>query len=463
LDVVGGQLWKGIRAGVAAFCVALAVYVANGSARVENPSRVSTVAGEVTLLKPAAYRHRVFVFRLDGVAPKRILAAKLKPGGRKLRLQRVRKAARRGKLRVRRAEFQPLPPRRLGPRRRGRYRLLLHLRPLHDAARPPQLFSPTSFWNMPLAPDAPLDPQSAALSNELRAEAAEDVASGSGPWIETNSYTTPLYVVPAEQPTTRVELLDDSFDPNGRLQAAFEAVPIPPGARPAEGTDGHMTIWQPATDKLWEFWQAHRNAQGAWQAHWGGAMQNVSESPGYYSRDSWPGAASNWGATATSLPVIGGVIRLEELARGRIDHALALNIPRPRATVFSWPAQRTDGYVPSASAIPEGARFRLDPSLNVSALGLPPLVRMMAEAAQRYGMVVRDKSGGALGFFVEHSRLNGADADPFWTSTWIPKPTGYLQGLWPTTLLAKFPWPHARLLRMELCSSPPLGPCPWPR
>ena len=37
-----------------------------------------------------------------------------------------------------------------------------------------------------------------------------------------------------------------------------------------------------------------------------------------------------------------------------------------RAGVFSWPAQRTDGLLDSPDAIPEGARFRLDPNLDIA-------------------------------------------------------------------------------------------------
>ena len=72
-------------------------------------------------------------------------------------------------------------------------------------------------------------------------------------------------------------------------------MPIPPGARPATGSDAQMTIWQPATDKLWEFWQARKDAQGNWHAGYGGAMQNVSQSPGYYTSASWPGAPTPTG------------------------------------------------------------------------------------------------------------------------------------------------------------------------
>lgn len=329
--------------------------------------------------------------------------------------------------------------------------------PSHAAVR---LFSPSSFWNAPLAPDAPLDHNSAALSDQLHNMALQEESAGIGPWIQTNSYTTTIYKVPADQPTERVELSDGTLAWRQSLQAAFDTVPIPPGARVSAGTDAQTTIWQPATDKLWELFQASKDAQGNWHANFGGAIKDVSQSPGYYTRDSWPGAASWWGANATSLPMIGGTIRLDELRQGHIDHALAMDIPAARSGVFSWPAQRTDGFG-GPDAIPEGARFRLDPNLEIARLHLPRLVRMIAEAAQRHGMVVRDQtgSGNAIGFYVEDTTIDGPSADPFWAGG-RPRPDGYLNGRWPNALMAKFPWRHLELLKMRLCST---GPCPPPK
>jgi hypothetical protein len=43
--------------------------------------------------------------------------------------------------------------------------------------------------------------------------------------------------------------------------------------------------------------------------------------------------------------------------------------------------------------IPEGLRFRLDPSVDVEALNLPPAGKTIARAAQKYGFVVWDKAG----------------------------------------------------------------------
>ncbi len=55
--------------------------------------------------------------------------------------------------------------------------------------------------------------------------------------------------------------LDRAAIHGGRaLQRALASVPIPRDARPATGSDHHMTIVQASTDTLWELFGAHRNA-----------------------------------------------------------------------------------------------------------------------------------------------------------------------------------------------------------
>jgi hypothetical protein len=217
-------------------------------------------------------------------------------------------------------------------------------RPRPRPRAPQRLFAPTSVWNRPVV-EEPTDPNSSALVQSLAAEAQRERAARIGPWIATAKASTPLYRVSRSQPTVRVRLDDVGTLGSSALRRALAAVPIPAGAQPAAGPDRHMTIWQPATDRLWELWQARRLADG-WHARWGGAIRHVSKSVGYYTPAAWPGATRNWGATASSLPVIGGTITLDDLRLGRIRHALALALPAPRAGVFAWPAQRTDGTGP---------------------------------------------------------------------------------------------------------------------
>ena len=305
------------------------------------------------------------------------------------------------------------------------------------------LFSAKSFWNRRLADDAPIDASSATLVQALVAEVQRERTAGIGPWIGAGSGSTPVYRVPEDQPRVRVRLEKLTSPGAKALRRAFASVPLPRNAKPAPGADRHLTVWQPSTDRLWEFFKA-RKEDGIWRADWGGAIRNVSKSPGYYTKSAWPGATRAWGATATSLPIIGGTMLLDELKRGRIDHALALNLPAPRAGEFAWPAQRSDGKGPP-TALPEGARIRLDPSVNVADLGLPKLGRMIARAAQRYGMVVRDQTGHGMSLWAEVAPPGHSGATL----------ATYLNGKTPSEVLANFPWDRMQVLKMNLCTAAP--------
>ncbi|MBA2348526.1 MAG: DUF4124 domain-containing protein, partial [Solirubrobacterales bacterium] len=280
----------------------------------------------------------------------------------------------------------------------------------------------TSFWNTPLPADAPLHASSAGYVAELGRQLGFAV-----PWINTTQYSTPVYTVPADAPTVRVAL--DVNVPE--LQQALEAVPIPAGAAAARGTDQHLTVWQPATDTMWELWLARRGLDGRWRARWGGRMTGVSTNPGHFTQ-------KDWGATATGLPLLGGLIRTKELEVGRIDHALAFAIPDALAGQFVWPAQRTDGNRWDAGSIPEGTRFRIDPNLDLATVSMPASVRAIAVAAQRYGIVLRDRAG-AVTFYAEDSTPNG------------PNPYFGLGALFGTDDLSQqlrtFPWSHLQALR----------------
>jgi hypothetical protein len=316
-------------------------------------------------------------------------------------------------------------------------------RPVGEPCSSSRLFAADSVWNACFPADAASDSESKEMVEGLVKEVDRELSAGTGPYIQTDNYSTPLYVVPAKQPVVRVALDKPRAAWRRGLQRAFRKVPIPGRARPAAGSDAHMTVWQPSRDKLWEFWQASRERDG-WHASWGGAMKYVSRSPGYFDRESWPRLSETyWGATATSLPVIAGTMLVRELRAGQINHALALSLPAPRADSFAWPAQRTDG-TGASDAIPEGARLRLDPDLNLEDLHLPRTTLIMARAAQRYGMIVRDQTHVAVGFFAQdpvHFKK-----DPYYGRN------GLFGGQSPTQLLAKFPWQSLEVVRMRLCS-----------
>lgn len=313
----------------------------------------------------------------------------------------------------------------------------------------PTLFGPASVWNAPLPREAPIDPRSVTLVTALDREVERELADDVGPWIATRKCSTPLYVAPPGQPKLTVHLTQPDVFWRRSLAKAFERVPLPDNARPADCVDRHLTVWQPSTDRLWEFFHLRRDPESGWWADWGGAIDHVSSSSGYYTSESWPGlSAPNWGATATSLPVLGGVILLQELQEGRVDHALALNLPMARAGLFSWPAQRSDG-VGGSSTLPEGARLRLPHDLNLTALNLPTTTLIIARAVRKYGAIVRDQTGPGNGvsFFAEDPRPLGSN--PY------DGKAGFFAGTPPDLLLSKFPWDRLEVLKMTLCVETP--------
>src|SRR6202000_827601 len=97
-------------------------------------------------------------------------------------------------------------------------------------------------------------------------------------------------------------------------------------------------------------------------------------------------------------PLLGGLVTLADLKRGYINHALAIALVETARARHAWPAPRADGstLTPNVVGIPEGTRFRLNPRLNIAKLHLSPIDRMLARAAQKYGIVVRDKDGAVV-------------------------------------------------------------------
>ena len=290
-------------------------------------------------------------------------------------------------------------------------------------------FAADSVFNAPVA-GAALDPNSPQLVAQLASAAAQHAS------IQTTSYSTPVYTVPADQPPVRVQL-DQASAP--ALQAALAAVPVPLNAKPSQGTDGNVVVWQPATDTMWEFWR-FRSALDGFHAAWAGRIAGVSTSPGFMRDLKAPDGSwlerRFWGVTATKLAKAGGLIRARELASGTIDHALAISIPNPRAAMWAAPAEATDG-TGGPTAVPEGAHFRLRPGLNLDRLDLPPVTRTLAEAAQKYGIIVNN-GGAAVAFYAETP-----------TGNYNPYPALF-GGVRPYALAKAFPWKDLQLLKMDL-------------
>ena len=309
-------------------------------------------------------------------------------------------------------------------------------------------FAADSVWNMAVPANAPLSPKSQTY---VRGLAQTVIAHGA--WFNTRSCGMPEYWAGPHTPTVRVQLDHPSYEDPALIQA-WSAVPIPSDAAPANCLDKNFAVLQQQRSgavKEWEFWAASR-ASGVWLAAWGGAIDNVLTDRGEASPLQWSDptaqtwiarrATYGWNVTASGISMIAGVVTNQELEAGHIDHALAMAVSSAAAGEWMWPAQRSDGYSSDPAALPEGAHLRLSPSLDLNALHLTPLAKMFAEAAQRYGIVVRDQTGWASVFYGE-----GPD----------PSHPGLLASLLAgqslSSAMAAFPWAKVEVLNAPLCSS----------
>jgi hypothetical protein len=355
-------------------------------------------------------------------------------------------------------------------------------------ARAEQAFSPAGPWNKPIAANPALEPTSAAQVNALatyiRLKADPLHPEHSFPYFQHANYSTPIHRVGAGAPKRSLTIngnrphqqtLIQSINGNG-------GVPFPPGAQAADGTDGHITVLDTSAHVLYEFWRAsspEQNAPGCtqaldwgapchgdgqWHAEYGGIMDQYDTDPGYFSNAAWPGLAPtdgwHWGATATSLPLLGGLITFEDLRSGVIGHAVGIALPDACASYFVHPAQRSDGNQNEPTCIPEGARLQLDPTYDVNADTNPPLTKAVERAAQKYGLVVHDITHDNVGFAGQDPQTEATN--PYRTGPGVGGidngNRGFFGDRQPYNLFQSFPWSRLRVIAARHCTAHPCLP-----
>jgi serine/threonine-protein kinase len=101
-------------------------------------------------------------------------------------------------------------------------------------------------------------------------------------------------------------------------------------------------------------------------------------------------------ADAGGLPIAPLLFNADEIAAGKINHAIRFILPNPRirAKVYVHPASHGGAPRGPLTAPPMGARFRLKSSFDMSQL--TPAAQVVARAMQKYGMFLSDGGNIAL-------------------------------------------------------------------
>jgi hypothetical protein len=160
------------------------------------------------------------------------------------------------------------------------------------------------------------------------------------------------------------------------------------GGRGSQG-DRHAIVVDRSRCKLYETF-ATSSAGGRWHAG-SGAVWSLRKNR--LRPDGWTSA------DAAGLPILPGLLRWNEVKKGRIDHAIRFTVPTTSQSHL-WPARHDAGSTSSPDYPPMGARFRLAGSYDAS--GLSRYAQHVVAAMKKYGLVLAD-NGSAWYFQGEQN------------------------------------------------------------
>jgi hypothetical protein len=257
------------------------------------------------------------------------------------------------------------------------------------AAKRCTVFPADNPWNrrvdtLPVAPDSAVVVRSIGLDEHVHAD------FGSGLW-DGGPIGIPFTVVGKSTPRSRVSF--EYADESDRVRYPIPANVKIEGGPNADG-DRHALLVDRDACRLYELF-ALRKEGGRWTAGSGAVFDlrsNKLRPAGWTSAD------------AAGLAIFPGLARYDEVARGRIDHALRFTVERSRRANV-WPARHYASDLTDPSLPPMGLRLRLKAAYPIG--GFPRQARVVLQALKDYGMVVSDNGSNWF--------ISGAP-DPRWSN-----------------------------------------------
>jgi hypothetical protein len=261
--------------------------------------------------------------------------------------------------------------------------------PLPEAPLCP-LLPADNVWNTDIS-NLPVNSSSQAWLSSMSA-ATNRLHPDFGPSGSAMPYGFPYIVVGNSQPSAAVSFLyANESDPG----------PYPfDGNTPIEGGpdatgDRHALMVNRDTCTLYELGGSYWNA--GHPTAWAGAVfdlrSNTLRPAGWTSSD------------AAGLPILPGLLRLDEVNAGAVNHAIRFTAVRTDRS-YLWPARHQAGAALDSSLPPMGARFRLQAGFDVSHYS--PRAQVVLRAMQHYGLILADN--GSNWFF-------SGSADPGWDTS----------------------------------------------
>jgi hypothetical protein len=229
-------------------------------------------------------------------------------------------------------------------------------------------------WNQDVS-KAPRDPRSAAYIRYIDSHGGNRLHPDFG---SPRAYGFPYAVVGAGQRRLAVH-----YTAYGE-ESDRGPFPIPGGA-PVEGgghSDGdrHVLVVDRSSCRLFELYRAffRPHPRPHWNADSGTAwdLGSAARRP-----DGWTSA------DAAGLPIFPGLVRYDEVAAGRLDHAIRVTFASTR-DAWVHPATHCAGDTADPAAPPLGLRLRLRAGYGLGRFS--GAARTIAVAMRRYGLIVAD-------------------------------------------------------------------------
>ena len=248
-----------------------------------------------------------------------------------------------------------------------------------DAAAPADctILPADNIWNTPID-TMPVHARSDAYVNAIGASATFHADFGSGVWPpgSTSPIGIPFIEVPGDQPLVEVvwTAYGSESDPG--------PYPVPANA-PIEGGpdatgDRHVLVLDTDHCMLYELFSAWPQGDGSWRAASGAVYDLTSNT---LRPDTWTSA------DAAGLPILPGLVRYDEVAAGRIEHAIRFTAARTQKA-HVWPARHNASNITDPNVPPMGQRFRLKADFDMT--GFSAETRVILEAMQTYGIILAD-------------------------------------------------------------------------
>jgi hypothetical protein len=295
-------------------------------------------------------------------------------------------------------------------------------------------FADSSPFNRPIPAGAPLAGNSQAIVQRMVSLYGGPAKMTAGDADTSYDYSHPLYYPRADDPVFTLQCYETSW---GTCPIEGHRIRIPDAARPAGGGDAHMAVIDEASGWEYDLYKVRSKPAGGGtlEFRWGGRTRLDGD-----------GLGTN--ATAAHFGLSAGIIRAEEMAAGKIDHALFMVVKCTSGKVY--PALGGGSQCADGSNAPAGGmRFQLAyTEAEIEALKVPGWKKTILHALRTYGAYIGDTGGGGFNFQFEsgstYTSFGEGDRLVEWAKT-QPGVTPY-KGKYVFDLAAGVDWSRMRVV-----------------